>query len=186
MTLEEVTNTVLEALERQNIPYMIVGALASNLHGVSRATFDADIVIDCDEVSLNRFMDSLQDNFYADKGMAFDALKAKFIFNVIHSKEALKIDLIIKKSLPFDNEQFKRRVLVSFANRMRWVATDEDVILNKLHWCKMSESERRFNDAVNVASVQKKHLDREYLIKWGKELDVQDLLFKLFEHIDAH
>lgn len=60
-----------------------------------------------------------------------------------------------------------------------------DVILVKLEWSKLGESERQFVDAVNVAKVQKEKLDRSYLEKWAKELGVQKLLQRLFKELSG-
>jgi len=39
-------------------------------------------------------------------------------------------------------------------------------------------------DAVNVAKVQGETLDHGYLLKWAKELSVDELLKKLFAALD--
>jgi len=41
-----VTLLVVEALEALGVPYLIGGSLASAVHGVARATVDADLVAD--------------------------------------------------------------------------------------------------------------------------------------------
>ena len=48
----------------------------------------------------------------------------------------------------------------------------------------MRQSERQFNDALNVAKVQSEALDRTYLLKWAKELGIDSLLQKLFAELD--
>ncbi len=40
------TLLVIDALERLGVPYLIGGSLASAVHGVARATLDADVVTD--------------------------------------------------------------------------------------------------------------------------------------------
>ena len=45
MTADEAAVAVIEALDRARIPFMIVGSLASNFHGIPRATRDADFLI---------------------------------------------------------------------------------------------------------------------------------------------
>lgn len=184
MTVEEVAQLVLQALEEHEIAYMVVGSLASNMHGVPRATQDADIVIECNKPSLDSFMDSLQGNFYADKQMALDALKNRSMFNVIHYSSGFKIDLIVRKLRSFDLEEFERRIQMDFRGAARWVASPEDTILAKLEWSQMSESERQLMDAVNIARIQGSALDRNYLQTWANELRVTDLLTKLFYLID--
>ena len=41
-----VTSLVTDALDRQGVPYVIGGSLASSVHGSMRATMDADLVAD--------------------------------------------------------------------------------------------------------------------------------------------
>jgi hypothetical protein len=79
--------------------------------------------------------------------------------------------------------EFSRRQPAFYLGANRWFATAEDIILAKLEWSKTSSSERQFNDALNVAKLQTDNLDRAYLEKWAKELDILDLLKKLFEEI---
>jgi hypothetical protein len=49
----------------------------------------------------------------------------------------------------------------------------------------MGESERQFNDALNVAKVQSKDLDRPYLSKWAEELGIVELLQRLFSELET-
>ena len=46
MTADEAVVAVLDAFDVSGLPYMIVGSLASNFHGIPRSTRDADFVID--------------------------------------------------------------------------------------------------------------------------------------------
>jgi hypothetical protein len=43
MNLYELAARVIEALEAENIPYMVVGALSSSVFGIPRATKDVDM-----------------------------------------------------------------------------------------------------------------------------------------------
>jgi hypothetical protein len=57
----------------------------------------------------------------------------------------------------------------------------EDVILSKLEWAKNSESAQQFRDALGVATVQYDRLDRDYLHKWAKELQLEGSLEQLLK-----
>ena len=48
MTVEDALELVLSRLDEFGIHYMIMGSFASNIHGVPRATQDADIVIEAE------------------------------------------------------------------------------------------------------------------------------------------
>lgn len=47
----------------------------------------------------------------------------------------------------------------------------------------MESSERQFEDAVNIGRVQGDSLDRNYLMKWAKSLEVEDLMGRLLSEI---
>ena len=59
------------------------------------------------------------------------------------------------------------------------IISPEDSILSKLEWAKMGKSERQFRDALGVAGVQYENLDLEYLKKWAKVLNIEELLNKV-------
>ena len=40
---------VLNALNKANVPYMMVGAFAATRYGLNRATYDVDIIVDFKE-----------------------------------------------------------------------------------------------------------------------------------------
>ncbi len=52
MTADEAAVAVMDALDRSAIPFMIVGSLASNFHGIPRATRDADFLIQIGSASV--------------------------------------------------------------------------------------------------------------------------------------
>lgn len=183
MTPEEALQLALSKLDECSIPYMITGSFASNMHGVPRATYDADVVIDVDQQSLEKLVESLGEEFYLSPEGAMEALARERMFNIIHLETGFKVDLIIKKNRAFNQEEFARREKAKYLGEPRWFATAEDVILTKLEWSKLGDSERQYVDAVNVAKVQGERLDRAYLLNWAKELGVEELLEKLFQDL---
>jgi hypothetical protein len=185
MTLEDALQLVLSKLDDCGIRYMITGSFASNIHGVPRATQDADIVIEADAKALDRFLISLGDDFYASREAAKEALARRGIFNIIHLPTGLKVDLIIRKTRSFSHTEFLRRQEVDFLGRGRWVASAEDIILAKLEWARDGKSERQFADALNVAKIRGKSLGREYLRTWARELGVEDLLEEILKALEG-
>jgi hypothetical protein len=120
------------------------------------------------------------DNLIGILDAAQEALFSRGMFNVIHRETGFKIDLVVRKKRPFSQEEFSRRMSATFAGKQRWFASPEDVILTKLEWSKLGESERQFNDALNVARLQGPRLDRDYLQRWATDLGIQALLARLF------
>ncbi len=162
MTPEEALDIVLNRLEEFDIPYMITGSFASNVHGVPRVTYDADIIIEAELAVLINFLNSFDDDFFADPEAAKDAFASNRMLNIIHIPTGFKIDLIIRKARRFSQEEFQRRQPILLLGKPRWVAAAEDIILSKLEWAKMGQSERQFIDAVNTAKVSKEMIDRAH------------------------
>ena len=184
MTAEEALELLLSKLDECGIPYMITGSFASNIHGLPRATQDADIVIEVERRTLERFLNSLGSGFYRSSEAAMDALAQEQMFNVVHLETGFKIDFIIRKSRPFSGVEFSRRQPAFYLGATRWFASAEDTILTKLEWSKMGDSERQFNDSLSVAKLQRDGLDRSYLAKWARELGIFDLLERLFQEME--
>lgn len=184
MIHEEALQTVLDRLEECGIPYMISGSFASNVHGVPRVTQDADVIIETDLPALLQFIDGIGEDFYADSEAAKNAFYGNRMLNIIHMPSGFKVDLILRKARPFSKEEFQRRQQVTFLGRSRWFTAAEDIILAKLEWSKMGQSDRQFDDAVNVAKVQREAIDRVYLLRWAKELGVDELLQRLLAELD--
>ncbi len=178
---ENFLERLIKKLEEQNIPYMLSGSVSSSLHGQPRATNDADIVIAPAEEQLIVFVKSLGDDYYVNPDAARDAFKSNSVFNVIDIQNSWKADLIIRKNRPFSREEFQRRQKANIMGLDAWVVSPEDIILSKLEWAKNSKSNQQFQDALGVATVQYDHLDRDYLHKWAKELQVDGFLKQLLD-----
>jgi len=179
MKIEDVLKIVLEKMEECNIDYMITGSFASNLHGIPRTTFDADIVISADFKKIKKFAEKIEKDFYTDLNMTKEAIEQRRMFNIIHYETGFKVDFIIKKTGPFYEKEFQRRKSYHLAGKPCFFASPEDTILSKLLWAQKSESERQLNDAVGVAKIQADNLDYEYLEKWAGILGIAELLDKL-------
>lgn len=59
----DATRKLLTALERENVRYKIVGAVALNLHGLARATEDLDIFIAPEAENIERLRQALSSVF---------------------------------------------------------------------------------------------------------------------------
>lgn len=85
-----VTTTVTDALDALGVPYAIGGSLASAVHGVMRATMDADLVADLRMEHAEPLARALGDAFYADVEMIRGAVRRHGSFNLIHMETAFK------------------------------------------------------------------------------------------------
>lgn len=176
-----VTMLVIEALETLGVPYLIGGSLASAVHGLVRATMDADLVADLRLDYAEPLARILGDTFYMDVEAIRDAIRCRSSFNVIHLETMFKVDIFVSKQRSFDQAQFERRtgqVVATDPERTVYVASAEDTILSKLEWYRMGGevSERQRCDVLGILKVQGDRLDLGYLRKWATALGVADLL----------
>ena len=172
---------IVVRLEALSIPYMVAGSFASSFHGRPRTTQDADVVIDPTPAALDQLVQILEAaGFYVDRSRARDALARRRAFNVVELRSAFKVDLIIRKQRPFSAEEFRRRMRARLAGGTEVaLATPEDTVLSKLEWAKQAGgSERQILDASGVVAVCR-DIDRAYVARWAKELDVLDLWLRI-------
>ena len=57
---------IIEVFDGLGIPYFLGGSFASALHGLARATFDADFIADLRVEQVDSFVTELVPDFYAD------------------------------------------------------------------------------------------------------------------------
>jgi hypothetical protein len=178
---EAALSTVLGLLDDLDIPYMLTGSVAASYHGRPRATHDTDLVVAPQPLQLDALVEQLiAANFYVDAERAREALRTHRQFNVIDTRHACKIDLIIRQERPFSREEFARRQSVDLSlGRRVSIVTPEDAVLSKLEWARRAgDSERQLSDAAGVVAVNPT-LDRAYIERWAQQLGVADLWSRL-------
>jgi hypothetical protein len=174
MSVPDVFLRITAALDQAGIGYMLSGSFASAHYGVPRSTQDIDLVIEATPAELRTFVEALSGSeYYADLGSALEAHKRQSMFNVIDLATGWKIDLIIRKSRAFSQEEFRRRQRVHLHDVPLFVASAEDVVISKLEWAKLAQSRRQIEDAAAILRVRWDALDHSYLAKWIAELDLQ-------------
>jgi hypothetical protein len=176
MSQEVFFEKITSALDKAGIPFMVVGSLASSLHGNPRFTQDADLVIRPDGRSLEVFLQQIGSEFYLAPETARQALRTHSMFNIIDAGSGWKVDLIIAPPSDFGEQAFLRRVWACVLGVDVAVQSPEDTILSKLLWGKESGSEMQYRDALSVAVLRWEKLDQQYLRRWAAELDVVESL----------
>jgi len=177
----QVNLLVVRAFEALRIPYFLGGSMASSVHGIYRATADADFVAAVRPHHAEPLAGMLQPAFYAEPAAIQAAAAAHRSFNVIHLDTMLKVDVFVAEPDPFLAMQLRRRVLQAIGPdgaASLYIASPEDTILAKLRWCQDGGgvSDRQWNDVLGVLKVQAPTLDRAYLREWAQELRLTDLL----------
>lgn len=177
---------IIKAFAALGIPYCIGGSVASSAYGIARATLDVDLVADLKIHHVDSLVVMLESDYYIDRDMILDAMKRRSSFNLIHLETMLKVDVFIIKNRPYDQSAFQRKRKDALDEEHEadefYLASPEDVILNKLEWYRMGgeSSERQWHDVLGIMQVQGDLMDRIYLHHWASVLKISDLLEKAF------
>jgi hypothetical protein len=188
MTQIDVLLRVAGVLDEMQIPYLVVGSVASSMHGFSRSTADVDIVADLRPENVAPLFAALKDEYYVDDQAMRRAISLRRMFNLIHLDTMFKVDIYIPKNDEFSRQQFqsaRRETLLPGEAGSAYIAAPEDTVLAKLQWHRRGGevSERQLTDVLGVLKVQRERLDLEYLREWAARLEVSDLLERLLGEV---
>lgn len=148
---------------------------------------DVAIIADIKIENISFLKQIFENEYYIDENMIKDSIRSFSSFNLIHLETMIKIDVFIHKHQSYQEESLHRKqkdTLEDSENASEfYFSSPEDTILNKLQWYEMGNriSEQQWLDVIGVIKVQQKNLDDGYLLKWGKDLGLLDLLTTAFQ-----
>lgn len=175
MTPHPAVEQVIDALNAEGLPYMLVGSLSSMFYGIPRSTVDADFVIQLSDRPLKSVISRLPMAFHLNPQMEFETATGT-VKNVLKVQNTdFIIELFRLSSDPHDQSRFQRRIKVNYFGRDVWLPTAEDVILTKARWMRNKDHD----DIRDVISVQGKRLDWSYIDHWANLHDTIETLHKL-------
>jgi len=143
---------ILQTLERINVPYMVIGAFAATVYGITRVTYDIDIIVDLSEEHINALSDAYPlPRYYADPVMIRNSIDMGVMFNIIDTDRGEKADLVPLSGTLDYRPAFGRRVrqLVEIPGAEPfeiWCARPEDIIHGKLLAWKDGRSHKHETD----------------------------------------
>ncbi len=130
--------SILKTLERINAPYMIIGAFAGTVYGITRVTYDIDMIVDLREEHITALCAAYPlPRYYADPEMMRSSIALGIMFNIIDSSRGEKADLVPLTPQSDYWTAFTRRVRqtveIPGAEPFKvWCARADDVIIGKL------------------------------------------------------
>lgn len=120
---------VFKSLQRHDVKYVVIGGIAAILHGVPRATFDLDLLIDPTPDNAKRLLDALR-----DAGLGTATLTAPpdiLAHEITVFKDRVRVD--VQTSTPglcFGDAWLRRRT-VAFQGQEFFILCKEDLIRSK-------------------------------------------------------
>jgi len=171
----EVLDHTIRNLELLSLPYMVVGSYGSMAYGEIRLTRDIDIVIDLTPADVSKLAAPYKadPDFYIYEPGIQEAIRHGSQFNVIHTTSGNKVDFMIARKDAYGREQLARRQKVFITPEIEgYTASAEDIVLGKLWYYVLGESEKHINDIAGIwRSCQ---LDLDYIDRWAPSLGAAD------------
>src|SRR3989338_838239 len=119
----------LKLLSQSNAKYLIVGGVASNLHGLSRGTKDIDILIPKDLKNTEKILKALENLTWGLSKEIFPEEVISKPFTIIGDMP--RVDLLLQAGKICFNDAYPRREEKKLANLKLPVVSFEDLILSK-------------------------------------------------------
>ncbi|MBP7552201.1 MAG: hypothetical protein KA885_02150 [Spirochaetes bacterium] len=172
MTEIEVLKDVVRRLDKIDIEYMISGSIAMNFYATPRMTRDIDIVVVIEKSDIDKIFSEFKNDYYVDDEMIRDAFDNNSMFNIIHTKEIVKIDFIIRKNNEYRLLEFSKKRKIKLDETDIYVVSIEDLIISKLYWAKDSFSSIQIRDIKNLLNCK---VNRIYLKEWIEKLELKEI-----------
>ncbi len=166
---------LVQSLDEIHVPYMLTGSLAMAVYATPRMTRDIDVVVRVGPIDVERLVSKFESTCYIDSESVAVAVSERGMFNIIHNELISKADFVVRKSGEFWETEFNRRRRVLVEDFEVCVVSPEDLILNKLLWSADGESAYQLRDVTQLL-LEAEDLDRAYLKKWARVLQVEELL----------
>ena len=120
---------VFRSFQRHDVKYVVIGGIASILHGVPRATFDLDILIEATPENGQRLLDALLE---AGLGTAALTSVQNLLANEITVfKDRVRVDVQTSTPGLAFAEAWDRRKTVIYQGQQFFILSKEDLIRSK-------------------------------------------------------
>jgi hypothetical protein len=120
---------VFKSFQKHDVKYVVIGGIAAVVHGIPRATFDLDILIEATRDNVLRLLDAFSE---AGMGTAHLTTPDDVLENEISIfKDVVRVD--VQTSTPGINfkDAWDRRKTVEYQDQVFYVLSLEDLITSK-------------------------------------------------------
>jgi hypothetical protein len=180
---EKTLSKVAAILDKLSIRFHLTGGLTTVAYGEPRMTQDLDLVVD-PEAIMNQFEEFFAElaisDFLYDEIAIRNAIKDKRGFQLLDTRETLKLDLYPRELIP---GELDRSILSDvFSGRQFPVASLADAVISKLIWVsKGSHKNRQDVRRMFLSSNPQEQADIQVL---AQQVDLVELLNQLIAEFD--
>lgn len=175
MTVFEALATVVDALEANEIPYMLTGSIALMHYGLDRSTKDVDLVVQHDGDMLRKLSQALPGSFRVKPQLSFETITGTTKTEIHVQGTPYIVELFRLSDHPHDQARFQNRRRGRYIDRDIWIPRLEDALLAKLRWMRPQHAE----DLKVMLGIQWHQIDWSYLQDWAARLEVSGTLSEL-------
>lgn len=179
MNTDDIVCTVIDYLNAHEVPYMLVGSLATNVYCVPRSTEDGDVVVQSSVAQLAHQISRSHAGVHFDPQLSFESVTATRKVVLRTEGHGFEIELFQLGDDEHDQSRFSRRTQVETMDRKVWIASLEDMIVTKLRWSQQAGREKDVSDARNLIGVQREQIDWPYVESWCDRHGTRELLERL-------
>ena len=187
---------IVRSLEEIGASYMLIGAFAGSGLGITRATFDIDMLVDLKEPHFQALASRFPPpRYYADPEQMRNSTRWGIMFNIIDTTEGVKADLVPISGRLAYQEAFARRIRRAFRDETgtefeAWCARPEDLIVGKLMAWQQGRSSKHPSDiremlVFSLGGLSGEDLDLDYIATRVVRLEREatDLWFELLKRV---
>ncbi len=176
---EKLLKKISQLLNKLEVDYFVTGGFAVSVWGRPRATFDIDILVKMEGVNITVFVDRLKkisEENYIDEDMVREEVNRKREFNFIDSNTGVKVDFFVLGESEWSKKKMERKVVKNIGGTDINFISPEDLVLSKLKWYELTESDRHLRDARSVLKISKDKINKKYLNFWAKKMELSSYL----------
>lgn len=153
--LKSALKKIVSWLEKENVPYMVIGGIAGLVWGVRRATFDIDITL----WAADREKELAERLFTEFKSRAPEPFSFVQETRVLPLRiEDANVDIVFGQ-LPYEEKAVRRAQNAALFEVEFSVCSPEDLILHKI----ISDRAKDLEDVREIVRIRREKLDRAYL-----------------------
>ena len=120
---------VFSSFQKHEVKYVVIGGIASVLHGVPRATFDLDILIEATPLNAERLLEAL-----IEAGLGTASLitaEGLLVHEITIFKDRVRVDVQTHTPGVEFEEVWKKRETMNFQGQEFYILSKEDLIASK-------------------------------------------------------